>query len=314
MTAPSWACLVLLASPALDSARAERDGTARAERGATARAERSPVPAGKSAPDGGTLTGLALSRPVDVSADKLEILGKQNRAIYSGRAKAVRDTTTITCDKLVVHYSSKQEVTRIEAFGQVRVLDDDRRAQGDQADFDNASGVLTLTGSPEAHQGGSHVSGSKVVFTTGSDVIDVDDARTVVEGASAPGTPAPVRIDARALRIFGQANQAVWTGQVKAHRGTLDVTSARAVASYGPDHQLTHLLAQGDVEAAEADRWARGERADFDPKTEQLVVTGHPEAKQGKNHLRGSKVVFTQGKDKLEVENPVTHYHPEPKK
>ena len=257
--------------------------------------------------DAGSLQATVLVRPVEVSADKLEILGKDNRAIYSGHAKAVRDATTITCDHLVVHYSNRQEVLRIDAVGQVEAVENDRRAKGDEALFDNTTGVLTMKGAPaEAFQGGNHVEGPRVVFTSGSDVIEVDDARTVVEETLAPGAKAPVHIDAAHLKILGQQNKAVWTGNVKARRGTTHLKGAQLTAFYGPDQQLTHLEVRGGAEVLDQERWARGERADFDPKTGVLVVTGNPEARQGKNRMRGTRVTFTQGSDQLEVENPRT--------
>lgn len=267
------------------------------------------------APDGGALKAAALVRPVEVTSDKLEILGKDNRAVYQGHAKAVRDATTITCDRLVVHYSNRQEVQRIDALGHVVATENDRRATGDEAEFDNTTGVLTMKGAPaEAFQGGNHVAGPKVVFTSGSDVIEVDDARTVVEESTATGGKAPVHIDAAHLKILGQQNQAVWTGNVKAKRGTTNLKGQKLTAFYGPDQQLTRLEVRGGAEVLDLDRWARGERADFDPKTGVLVVTGNPEARQGKNRMRGTKVTFTQGSDKLEVENPRTLIRQEPKK
>jgi lipopolysaccharide export system protein LptA len=267
------------------------------------------------APDGGSLKAVALVRPVEVTSDKLEILGKDNRAIYSGNAKAVRDATTITCDRLVVHYSNRQEVQRIDAVGRVVAVENDKRATGDQAEFDNTTGVLTMTGAPaEAFQGGNHVAGPRVVFTSGTDLIEVDDAKTVVEENSATGAKAPVLIDAKHLKILGHENQAVWTGNVKAKRGTTNLKGAKLTAFYGQDKELLKLEVRGGAEVLDQDRWARGERADFDPKTGVLVVTGNPEARQGKNRMRGTKVTFTQGSDKLEVENPRTVIRQEQKK
>ena len=37
-----------------------------------------------------------------------------------------------------------------------------------------------------------------------------------------------------------------------------------------------------------------------------LVVTGKPEARQGPNRMRGTKITFITGKDTLEVENATT--------
>ena len=74
------------------------------------------------APDAGALT----NRPVSISAEKLELFNKERRALYTGHAKAIRDTLTLTCDRLEVFGTQSSEVQRIVAKGNVYAIDGDR--------------------------------------------------------------------------------------------------------------------------------------------------------------------------------------------
>ena len=98
--------------------------------------------------DGGTL----LTRPLSVTADSLEVLGQERRAVYSGNAKVVRDTTTLTCQSLTVHYNAKREVERIDAHGAIEAKDGERWATGEEATYDNTTGVFDVTDKPQARQ------------------------------------------------------------------------------------------------------------------------------------------------------------------
>lgn len=128
----------------------------------------------KSRPDAGTaLSAGALKHPVQVHSDNLEILGKKNQAIWSGHVKAKRGTTDLSCDRLVAFYESEEEIRRLECRGHVEVVDRNRRVTGGFADFDNVTGIVDVTESPEAWQGKNHMTGDKVSFNISDDVIHV---------------------------------------------------------------------------------------------------------------------------------------------
>lgn len=131
---------------------------------------------------------------VSVESDRFDIEGKKKDATFSGHVRVHRGTTKLTCDRLIAHYSDAQEITRIECVGHVEALDGDKWAKGDRAEFDNATGILELTGSPEARQGPNHMAGSKVVFDVERNTISVTDAKVDVvsptqEPKKASGTP-----------------------------------------------------------------------------------------------------------------------------
>ncbi len=254
-----------------------------------------------------------LARPLEVSADKLDLLNREGRAIYSGHAKAIRDSTTVTCDTLTVFYGAGREVERIEGVGHVDAVDGDRHATGQNADYDNRTGVLVMRGEPSGQFGARTVKGRIVTFTTGLDRVEVLEAKTVAPNEStAKGST--VEIDADRLVLENSKSTAVWTGHVKARRGPTLMKAPEMTAHYDGNGVVTRVLARGGVEATDGDKWAKGEKADYDNATEVLVVTGHPEATQGKNRMRGSKVTFVTGKDTIEVENAVTVMQSEKKK
>lgn len=256
--------------------------------------------------DGGTL----LARPIVITADNLEVLGQENRAIYSGQAKVVRDTTTLTCEKLTVHYNTRREVERIDLKGAITAQDGERWAQGEEATYDNITGVLTVTGQPRARQGLRTVAGEEVRFTTGSEKLEVKKARTVVEGER---NLKRVEIDADQLVMESPKHLATWTGHVKAKRDATTLRAPILVAHYDAGGSVTLVEAKGGVEVTDGDKWAKGQRASFDNRSGVLVVTGKPEAKQGKNRMQGSRVTFISGSDKLEVDNATTLIEASPK-
>lgn len=261
------------------------------------------------APDAGVL----LSRPVQVSADKLELLNKEGRAIYTGHARAVRDTTTLTCERLIVEYGADREVSRILARGNVEAVDGERWGRGDEADYDNQTGTLVMRGKPQARQGKREVFGELVTFVTGTDRVVVEKAKTRVEDekglardGGVPSGPQRVTIDADRLVLDERKNLAVWTGHVVARRGETTITAPELTALYDEEGTITKVQARGGVEATERDRWAKGQRGDYDVQTGVLVVTGQPQARQGTSRLKGTKVTFFSGSDFIEVENATT--------
>src|SRR5258708_34702889 len=115
---------------------------------------------------------VTAKHPLDISSDHLHGEGKKQELLWQGHVKVKRGTTLITCDRLVAHYTQAQEVKRVECDGNVEVIDQDKWAKGDHADFDNITGILIVTGNPEAKQGANHVQGPTAVFSLANALID----------------------------------------------------------------------------------------------------------------------------------------------
>jgi len=263
------------------------------------------------APDGGVL----LERPMVITADKGVGKSREKHAEYQGHVKVVRDTTTMTCDRLEVLYGAEGgQITRILGHGNVEAVDGDRWAKGEEADFDNLTGVLVVTGHPEARQGKREVVGEVVTFTTGADRVHVTRPKTRLEDEKAPGADKRIAIDADELTLESAKKEAVWKGHVHARRGPTTLTAPELTAFYDDAGEVTRVDARGGVEVTEADRWAMGQFATYDVASGLLVVTGKPQARQGKNRMKGTKVIFRTGSDVIEVEKAETIIDMEKKK
>src|SRR5215467_15970803 len=144
------------------------------------------------APDAGVKSSMTVMRQLEIEADHLHVEGKKQETLWRGHVKVKRGTTNITCDRMLSHYTEDQEVTRVECHGNVQVFDQDKWAKGDRADFDNVTGILVVTGNPEAKQALNHVRGTKVTFSVDEDTIEVDNAtallKQVPEGSGTPSS------------------------------------------------------------------------------------------------------------------------------
>jgi lipopolysaccharide export system protein LptA len=116
----------------------------------------------------------------------------------------------------------------------------------------------------------------------------------------------PVNITADRFEIQARRQEATWTGNVRAVRGRTVLTCERLVAYYTPTQEIRRIECVGNVEATHGDTWARGERAEFDNVTGNLVVTGNPRARQGYNELRGTRIIVDVTRDTIQVEQATT--------
>jgi lipopolysaccharide export system protein LptA len=140
----------------------------------------SAAPPPKPAAQAGT-RAPALRNPVEITARL--VTGGRSQAVFTGDVLVKHQTLELRCDKMTAWYDGPREVTRVECAGNVRAVDGDRSAKGERADFDVPTGVLVVTGNPEARQGSTFLSGTKVRMTLGSENVEVENARVIVETA-----------------------------------------------------------------------------------------------------------------------------------
>lgn len=108
------------------------------------------------------------SQPIKISADNLEVRQNEQIAIFTGMVDAIQGDVRMQAEKLVVTYDPDAEaeneagaIRRVRADGDVFISSQDNSAQGNWADYDVPSGVITmgdevfLTQGPENAIGGS---------------------------------------------------------------------------------------------------------------------------------------------------------------
>jgi lipopolysaccharide export system protein LptA len=129
-------------------------------------------------------------KPVQIEAATLEVRDKEGRATFTGNVNVVQGDTTMRCKVLVVHYDKssspggmkaatpgprgQQQISRLEAKGDVVVTQQDQTATGDTGLFDVRSNTITLLGNVVVSQGKNVVRGERLVvdMTTGVSKVD----------------------------------------------------------------------------------------------------------------------------------------------
>ena len=121
------------------------------------------------------------SKPITVKSNELKADNKARMATFIGKVVARQDDVTIYSDKLVIYYGEQSEqVDKIEAFGSVRILQENRIGTGGHAVYSSKEGKITLSDNPKVVQGSDSVTGKVIVYYLNeerSDVTGGDNAR-----------------------------------------------------------------------------------------------------------------------------------------
>jgi lipopolysaccharide export system protein LptA len=180
-----------------------------------ASAQAQPQPASKGPPN--ALQGFSQNQdqPVHIDAATLVVRDKDKVATFSGDVKVVQGDTTMKCKSLVVFYEQdaeadtkdakkpktmqaatpgpggQQKIKRLEAHGNVIVLQKDQTATGELGIFDMKANTVTLSGGVLMTQGQNTLRGDKLIvdLTTGvSRVESGKNGQGRVQGMFQPGS------------------------------------------------------------------------------------------------------------------------------
>lgn len=128
--------------------------------------------------------------PITVKSNEMTADNKGKTAVFSGKVVAKQGDIIIFSDKLVVSYGDKSsEVEKIEAFGTVRIIQQNRTGFADQALYDSRSGRIVLTGTPRVVQGNDSISGKVITYYLDDEKSDVSsggDPKARVEAVINP--------------------------------------------------------------------------------------------------------------------------------
>jgi lipopolysaccharide export system protein LptA len=168
--------------------------------------------------------------PIKIDADKLDVLDKDNRAVFTGNVVAVQGETTVRCSIMTVFYegrggqqagggaartpapapatppapggaagqSNDSSIKRIECNGPVTVVSKTQAATSDNAVFDRANNQVIMTGNVALNDGPNITRGERLVYNTVTGVANVENNKGRVQGffvpnsteAAKPGAPA----------------------------------------------------------------------------------------------------------------------------
>jgi len=175
---------------------------------AQAPAKKAPTPAKSNSPLSGF--GSNSKDPYKIDANKLEVVQKDNSAIYSGDVVVVQDKMTMRCSKLVIFADQKSTearsqalrggvpgaqpasaapgagasgLKRLECHGPVSIVKEKQTATANLLVYEND--VVTLTGAVVVSDGENVQAGDKMTYNTKSGIATVEGGR--VRGIFTPG-------------------------------------------------------------------------------------------------------------------------------
>jgi len=127
------------------------------------------------------LKGHNSNAPVDVTADRIEVQDRSDRAIFAGNVHVTQAELTLETPRLTVAYSGGQgggssvQIRRLDAAGGVVVKSPSETARGDFGIYDLDRKLITLIGNVQLTRQNDRVSGARLV-------IDLDSGRAIVDG------------------------------------------------------------------------------------------------------------------------------------
>ena len=126
------------------------------------------------------LKGHDSNAPVDVSADRIEVQDRSDRAIFAGNVHVKQNELSLDTQRLTVAYSNNGgvQIQRLDAAGGVIVTSPSEKAKGNFGIYDLDRKLITLIGDVQLNRGANQIFGQRLT-------IDLATGRAVVDGGPA---------------------------------------------------------------------------------------------------------------------------------
>lgn len=120
--------------------------------------------------------------PIEWEADRSELLGREDTALFIGNVRVVQGELELTSDRLYVFYKLRPgeddpDVERLDATGSVVVTSPSETARGDWGVYDIPQRIITLGGNVVVTRGDTRLAGERLEIDLESGVTRLD-ART----------------------------------------------------------------------------------------------------------------------------------------
>jgi lipopolysaccharide transport protein LptA len=115
--------------------------------------------------------------PVKVEADHLLLLQARRLARFTNDVVVRRGDAVVRSPKMEARYDADGQLTRLELRGGVDVRQGERRATGENADYDAKARTLVLAGDPKLYDQGDVLTGDRIDLALDSKEVRVERAR-----------------------------------------------------------------------------------------------------------------------------------------
>ena len=140
--------------------------------------------------------------PLEITANKMEAFHEKNLVVFSGNARVIQGNTTLKSDRIYLYYKrepgKKQktemlaaeggtELDKVEAKGNVLLIQGDRTASGDEALYLRESNRIILNGNATLREGKNVIRGDRVIVFLNEDRGVVESDHQQVKAIIYPG-------------------------------------------------------------------------------------------------------------------------------
>lgn len=119
--------------------------------------------------------------PIVITSLTMTADNRANSALFEGSVVASTDNMKIFSDRMLVYYDETGKVTKIESDGHVKLLRGERIITSETAVYFAADEKLIFTGQPRALEGGSIVSGTRMIYMMKEDRYKVENSKVFIE-------------------------------------------------------------------------------------------------------------------------------------
>lgn len=141
-----------------------------------------------------SLPSLNSKAPIEIAADSLEVLQKDEVALFSGNVIASQADTQIKANSMKVFYGGAKEksnpdapsISKIEVTGNVFIRTKAETAQGDKGVYDVTTGIITLSGNVALTKDQNIIKG-------GSLIVDMNKGYSKIVNDASQGSNGRVR-------------------------------------------------------------------------------------------------------------------------
>ncbi len=127
-------------------------------------------------------TIAAKEKPVVITSQTLTADNKNNTAIFEGSVVAKSGDMIIYSDKIEVSYNNSQgEITKIHAYGNVRVHKKERAIFSKEATYLGQEEKIIFIGEPKVVDGENVITGTQIIYFLTDDRIIVNGSRVVLK-------------------------------------------------------------------------------------------------------------------------------------
>jgi len=121
-------------------------------------------------------------KAIVITSQTLTADNKNNIAVFEGSVVAKNEGMIIYSDRMEVSYNNHEgKITKIHAYGNVRVHKNERVIFSKEAIYSGEEGKIVFIGKPKAVEGENVITGTEIVYFLKEDRTIVRDSRVVLK-------------------------------------------------------------------------------------------------------------------------------------